>query len=66
MKNFIYNIEIECEKDVTQNEISLMMHNIHARLQGYVTDNPDYLGEYKMNIKVNTDSIIKGDEEESK
>ena len=54
MKNFTYHIEIECEKDVTNNEVSLMMHNIQARLQGYTTDNPDYLGKYTMNLKVNT------------
>jgi hypothetical protein len=43
-------ITIEREQEFTNEEISIMMHDIQARLQGYYTKTPECMKKTEMSI----------------
>lgn len=57
MRKFRYNIDIECEENVSEKEILQFQENIMGRLHGYTTESPNYLGKFKMFLKIDYDKI---------
>ena len=51
-KKFHIIVEIETDIDVGEEEMLNMRLTVAHRLQGYQTENPDYLGNYTTVLKI--------------